>query len=850
MAGWSDDAVRFHGDAVSRVVGPWTHPGPEGPAGRVVVVSGTAGSGRTTVLNQAADDLRRARIRVLRLSGRGGMLHKVAGAPGPAEHVVQGGKVLAAALQVMGAGPAGNLIALAAELATTHLMTDRPDLAKIPNAPDLQALWVEEALGWHAAQQPVGIVIDDADQLSSPEIWWDVLLGTIVPRLATEVPVLVVLGVERSTPAAGSYALRAVDSRLMRDGVADEVRLGPLDRERIRRSLWPIDDDLVDHLRSLVQGRPAWLDELWRAWRAQDVVEWRNGRWAVAPDARGRVRSPLRSRVDLALRRAVPDADAYDRARDLVRTAALEGQRFTAEALAAVLDEDVEDLIEWIDDHLAGPDGLVEDDGFVERAEGVNPPELRCYRFQSALVAGVLRQDVLAETNGKTLARRYAHALAAVYWWSPASRSAWTIARLATAAGDDELVETTWRRANRLQGVTTAAALGRILVARLDARALKPGESLVTAQRLVDIAELLDENWDLAETLRIARAAERGARALLTEGAGTGPTDLLLKALHVVGSAAMDLRLLDDAIAALKEAVELSTAQTDYIRTAVFHRRLANAYRLKSSVDEDALSRARWHLEAGLSCARRTDSVTARMEQGGCLDGLAALSVNAEQQSRAAAQLAEAVTILHGPEFRDHLVSAGVLVGDYLETASELTHSRGHLTDEARFRSAMLRCPRSPSVHCIRLTSLSDTFWALGDIDNAVFTAAQALRLAQEIRSPSEGSALLRLAMYAKSDGSSFTASFVALTASRIDPASEIGQFFREFFPSSILKDTDDATRHGIEEGYCADRGVTLLRDAFGIDAGQVDAMNERLGTATESDLRKFLADVQWYCTQ
>jgi hypothetical protein len=138
----------------------------------------------------------------------------------------------------------------------------------------------------------------------------------------------------------------------------------------------------------------------------------------------------------------------------------------------------------------------------------------------------------------------------------------------------------------------------------------------------------------------------------------------------------------------------------------------------------------------------------------------------------------------------------------------------------------------------------------LGDIDNAVFTAAQALRLAQEIRSPSEGSALLRLAMYAKSDGSSFTASFVALTASRIDPASEIGQFFREFFPSSILKDTDDATRHGIEEGYCADRGVTLLRDAFGIDAGQVDAMNERLGTATESDLRKFLADVQWYCTQ
>jgi hypothetical protein len=180
----------------------------------------------------------------------------------------------------------------------------------------------------------------------------------------------------------------------------------------------------------------------------------------------------------VALRKGAPDGDAYWRAKEVLETAALEGQRFTVEALAAVLGEDVEDLIDWIDDHLAGPDdpSLLEEDGFVERAEGVEPPELRCYRFRSAMVAGVLRQDVLAGTNGKELARRYAHAMAGAYRWSPVSASAWTISRLATAAGDEELAETIWRRANRSEDVEAAARLARFLVEHTDVRSATPEE--------------------------------------------------------------------------------------------------------------------------------------------------------------------------------------------------------------------------------------------------------------------------------------------------------------------------------------------------------------------------------------
>jgi hypothetical protein len=232
--------------------------------------------------------------------------------------------------------------------------------------------------------------------------------------LAAHLPVLVVLGVERTSTAAGSHALQLIDTKLVPAGLVEEIRLPPLDPARIERALGLMDGALLGQLRALVQGRPGWLDEIWGEWRDQGVVVQRDGQWTAAPDARDRVRMSLHGRVELALRAGAPDGDGYWRALEVLRTAALEGQRFTAEAVADVLGEDVEDLIDWIDEHLADPDGpsLVVDDGFVERADGVDPPALRCYRFCSPLVAGVLRQEVLAGTNGKLLAGRYARALA------------------------------------------------------------------------------------------------------------------------------------------------------------------------------------------------------------------------------------------------------------------------------------------------------------------------------------------------------------------------------------------------------------------------------------------------------
>lgn len=123
MADRSDRDVRYFPDVVEQIVNPWRDAGSDWPVGQVVVVSGPPQSGRSTVLGQAADDLRRLGFRVVRREARDGSLQSVAGS---GEHVVQGAKVLAAALQVAGAGAVGNLIALGAEIATTRQLVSTP----------------------------------------------------------------------------------------------------------------------------------------------------------------------------------------------------------------------------------------------------------------------------------------------------------------------------------------------------------------------------------------------------------------------------------------------------------------------------------------------------------------------------------------------------------------------------------------------------------------------------------------------------------------------------------------------------------------------------------------------------
>jgi hypothetical protein len=90
-----------------------------------------------------------------------------------------------------------------------------------------------------------------------------------------------------------------------------------------------------------------------------------------------------------------------------LRVAALEGEVFTVAAVARVLDEDEDQLTDWLDDHLATDDGPLEDIGFAVGRER----SLARYRFRERAVWAALKAD----PPGRRVPRRYGEVLAELY---------------------------------------------------------------------------------------------------------------------------------------------------------------------------------------------------------------------------------------------------------------------------------------------------------------------------------------------------------------------------------------------------------------------------------------------------
>jgi hypothetical protein len=115
-----------------------------------------------------------------------------------------------------------------------------------------------------------------------------------------------------------------------------------------------------------------------------------------------------------------------------------------------------------------------------------------------------------------------------------------------------------------------------------------------------------------------------------------------------------------------------------------------------------------------------------------------------------------------------------------------------------------------------------------------------------------EGETLLRLAYCALDDGRP-TDVFALLAAARIDAGNKQNTLFGEElhrdFGGALARLADPSSVE-IERDYRADRGATLLREAFDVDVAEIDALNERLGDAGEDELRGFLLDIKQYCAR
>lgn len=811
--------------------------------GDVVVVSGGPQSGRSTMLRHLAVELADQGWTVVRRQAEDGLLVPPSGdGVRQAGWAVQGLKIAGAATNLV-APAAGSIMALAGEVATALHMNAAEASPGVWQDPYLAMTELADVLERAAATAPVALVLDDADQLVPPQVWWDGLFGVTLPRLMENLPVLAVLGVDGSAAVRRSHAWTVLDERLFEHGIATETALSPLTPDDVVRALGDVEETLAAELVRFGRGRPGWVDDLLRRWRADGVVVQEAG-WRFAADGYARARATQRNRVDALLQQALPDD--HERAREVLRLASLEGPVFTAEAVASVLGEQPETLAGWIGGTLAATDPpLAEDAG--------DAAGLHRYRIVSPLLAGTLREATLSGTDGPVVAGRYAHALYRLYRDRPQFPSAWTISRLAAHARDEEITEAVWRRASRQESLAELAERGRQIAERLTDEVGNEERVWLTGQLNALVARLLDEGWQVDRTLLLAQSAESSARSLdrPTHGDdGRSRSELLVEALGNLGGAQFGSTDLVRAIATLDEAAVLSARTPAHGRTARLHMEAATARMERRG--PDSVAGALEHANAAVDFARRIPggSVGATMR----VQALATASLahtEARDVSNAGATAREAAVELEQLAAR--------MPSGYRQMCVQVLAATNFLCialdddSEIEFAERRLACTAGEDRRSVALSNLGVALRRRGRIEDAVESFCRALRVAQGLHGVrQEAIVLAGLAQCADDGGTAAGPRLLAVAQQlwedavtyAVQPATSTPD--EDLTTRMLSLDADE--RRELADAYRADRGATLLRETFGVDVDAVDMEIARQRPPTRDDLVDHARAVAQWC--
>lgn len=846
------DDVRFYAAETARILDGWDSGDPD-PPGRLVIVSGASEFGSTPALNDATAALEAA--------GHAVVLHTVhAGVPVPAT-AEQPEKAIDWAIQaakIVGGGVAfgdpvlGGIILLAAEIATgIRMMPDAPELP----VTDPRALIPElvQIIEQRAAVKPVALLIDHADQLAPAALWWNVLFGSQLASLVERLPVLCVLAIDRSSTTHDSPALKVVDLHLLPDGLATEVALEPLTRNRIATCLNPIEDALLDLLVPLAQSLPNQLAEIWHKWRDSGFIVRRRGRWWLASRKATLGGNVLLAWVETGLHSAVGDND-YRRARNVLAIAALEGPCFTAEAVAKILDEDVEILIDWIDDHLVSDDGsnLLREAGFVPRAQGTKPLQLRRYRFTSVMVAAILRQNTLVGSRGIDRAQGYARVLADLYASTTAVAPSWVIVQLARLGGDEKLVQTALRRANRVEAPAAAAEHARLWTDRLEKRGLLVGEQLLLATQISELMPVLQGSWNRVEICRFADTALRVARSLPESAIAQPYVDIvpvLIQLLTSDGVASSDRRERQCGELMFVEAAALSADRDDDLRTAGIYYHLAAA-RERQDKYEQALDAA----TSALGYAREVSTPSPLTTEALCHEVIARILAQREAGAEgfrcAAGHLAEASRKTR-KAYRGHsLRRVDSPLSEIIGTAAKLVAYSRSDGQSVKLARAALRVPMKIGGQIHSLLDIATLLLPV-DAQDAAAYAGRALRLAQVAEDPAwEAAALWKVACAGILAEKGLVFLVLALDRQDVLGPSDSKQIselqLRVLTAGNVLMHV----RESVEKRYRSDRGASMLEETCGVQVEELDNANELVGDGSEEELRQYLYDVEKVCRE
>ena len=292
---------------------------------------------------------------------------------------------------------------------------------------------------------PVVCLFDAADRAPGG-LWGDIVLR-LAETAAGDVPLMLVLAIDRPEQLErhedDEPESLFVARRLRGHALARWHPLEPVDMEVLRAWTGAVAPGALQRLHDVTGGRAAWIAQLWAHWQRDGVVVRSDEApaWTFARGGLARTLDPVDDVLGprLAERFGAEDDDALDAVHGLLAHAALEGRTFTADAVAAALGRDRDEVIDLLDDRLVlddeHPGGLVREAGSLSLDGGTGKRHLWLYRFDAELDWWTLYHRGLAPGRRRAAALALARAVERAYG-AELPRAAGPLARLYELAGD------------------------------------------------------------------------------------------------------------------------------------------------------------------------------------------------------------------------------------------------------------------------------------------------------------------------------------------------------------------------------------------------------------------------------
>ena len=341
-----------------------------------------------------------------------------------------------------------------------------------------------------AHHQPIVFLASDLERATDDSV---ARLIDGLARDAVQIPLLACFCVDASAVRLDAVtALAFVHRQLVATGNLVKRRyVEPLSVQDIRSALGEGSPGLAERLHEISRGRPRDLDIIWNDWTRVGYVAHGAAGWRSVASKENAARM---STQQVVVKRVDECADPLmaHRLTEALRCGALEGRRFTAQAVAAVEGWDTGDLTMWFDAAAlvtdARPHGLLRKTSGVEAREGEPSSQLSMYEFASE----DYYRAFYAPTGERDRVQRLAGALESIYTNHPA----------VVAAALSRLYERLGRRAEAFQQRAIAGGPGDIA----------PIESLSGLLMQADRSDWVPEEYLFTVTTLLA-----GARRILTK---------------------------------------------------------------------------------------------------------------------------------------------------------------------------------------------------------------------------------------------------------------------------------------------------------------------------------------------